>query len=150
MATVSNILDEQSNRDVLSVSPNTMVTEAARILAREKIGVVLCRDTEGGLVGILSERDLVRAVAEDSDGISKLVVRDLASRDVVTCKLADELKDIIRIMRVGEFRHMPVVEGGVIIGLISVTDIIHHYAKHAPGDQAEIISAYADPLATEY
>jgi CBS domain-containing protein len=148
MAKVSALLDEKGNDHVQSVTPGATVAEAAKILRSEKIGVVLCRDTEGGLVGILSERDLVRAVAEDSDAISSLVVRDLASRDVVTCKRSDNLKDIINIMGCGGFRHMPVVEEGRIIGLISATDILQHYMKHAPDDQAEVLMAYMDPFST--
>ncbi len=147
MPKVSALLEEKGDFNVISVSPHTAIVEAAQVLAREKIGVLVCRDSEGGLVGIFSERDLVKAVADNNRDFASLSVRDLASPEVVTCKLADDLKDVIRTMGCGGFRHMPVVAGGQIVGLISVTDIFRHYTRHAPDDQAEILCAYADPFA---
>ena len=81
-------------------------------------------DGGGGIVGMISERDLVRGVVESGGDIVDKTVRELMTADVVACKSSDLLGDIKSMMSEGRFRHMPVIEEGELVGVISIRDIV--------------------------
>lgn len=120
------ILDAKG-ASVISVTPNVSVSEAVKILHDEKIGVVLVIE-EGGdqIVGILSERDVVRVVAEQGSKGLEETVADAMTRDVVVCTSDTTMQVIISGMSQFNVRHLPVLEGGRLLGLISVRDVMQH------------------------
>ncbi len=111
--------------DVVAVTAETTLAEAARLLSRKQIGAVVVRDMGGALAGILSERDLVRALAKDSVSALSQVVRTYMTKNVGTCTEFDTIDEIMEMMTRGRFRHVPVLdEEDEIIGIISIGDVV--------------------------
>jgi CBS domain-containing protein len=120
---VSHILKEKG-RDALAISPKATLFEAARVLTLNRIGALVVYDTEGTLSGIISERDIVRAVAEDGASALALTVGERMTKDVATCEENDTIAEIMETMTRCRFRHMPVIEGGRVVGLVSIGDVV--------------------------
>jgi CBS domain-containing protein len=120
---VSHILREKG-RDVLEIAPDATLAEAARVLTKHRIGALVVRDGKGALGGIVSERDIVRAVAEDGAGALALSVADRMTKEVATCEETDTIEEIMETMTRCRFRHMPVVEDDNVVGIISIGDVV--------------------------
>ncbi len=117
--------------NVITISPETLVRDAARLQMENRIGVVVVLDDNGGVAGVLSERDIVHAVADHGDEVPAMTAGALMTKDVQTCTLDDQPHEVMGRMSTGKFRHMPVVEGGVLKGIISSRDIMNHYSNNA-------------------
>jgi CBS domain-containing protein len=118
---------EGKGREVATASPSTSVGEACRMLAQRRIGALLITGAQGRMVGIVSERDVVRALAEDGPGALEKPLSEIMTREVVTCTEADRVAEIMRQMTSGKFRHVPVVdETGALIGVVSIGDVVKH------------------------
>ena len=111
---------------VITVSADDSIQSFAQVLQDNHIGAVPVVDAGGGIVGMISERDLVRGVANSGGDIVSQTVRDLMTADVVACKSSDSLSMIKEMMIEGRFRHMPVVEDGELVGMITIRDIAEH------------------------
>jgi CBS domain-containing protein len=120
---VSHILKEKG-RDVLAIPPEATLFEAARVLTLNRIGALLVRDTKGALTGIISERDIVRAIAEEGASALALTVNERMTKDVATCEENDTIAEIMETMTRCRFRHMPVIEGGRVAGIVSIGDVV--------------------------
>ena len=120
---VKNILGEKG-REVISISSDATLSEAARLLSRRRIGAIVVRDESGALAGILSERDVVCAVADESVKALARPVSIYMTRAVATCTEHDSIEDLMQMMTVGRFRHLPVIEDGRIIGVVSIGDVV--------------------------
>ena len=120
---VSHILREKG-RDVLAIAPEATLFEAARVLTLNRIGALLVRDPKGVLTGIISERDIVRAIAEEGASALALTVADRMTKDVATCEESDTIAEIMETMTRCRFRHMPVIEDGRITGIVSIGDVV--------------------------
>ncbi len=120
---------------VVAVTPEESLADAARTLSEKKIGILVVCDDRGELIGVLSERDIVRAVAAHGrDAVSKSVDAFM-TRKVETCSLSDPPHRVIRRMSLGNFRHMPVMEGKALKGLISSKDIVKYYVESGNPEQ---------------
>ena len=110
---------------VIGIPPAASLAEAARLLTERKIGALVVTDKDGGLFGILSERDLVRALAAAGrDALDQPVSRYLTA-DVVTCGLSHTMEDLMEMMTRGRFRHVPVLDDdGRLCGLVSIGDVV--------------------------
>ena len=120
---VKNILGEKG-REVISITCETTLSEATRLLARRRIGAVVVRDETGALAGILSERDVVHAVADESVTSLARPVSFYMTRAVATCSESDSIEELMEMMTHGRFRHMPVVDNGLITGIVSIGDVV--------------------------
>ncbi len=120
---VKHVLGEKG-REVIAIASDATLSEAARLLARKRIGAIVVRDAAGALAGILSERDVVRAVAEESVNALARPVSAYMTRAVATCSELDSIQDLMEMMTIGRFRHVPVVDADVIIGIISIGDVV--------------------------
>jgi CBS domain-containing protein len=120
---VSHILQEKG-RDVVTVAATVTIAEATKLLAAKRIGAVIVRDGGGAVGGILSERDIVRALAKSGADCLSHKVADYMTRDVVTCSEADSVDDLMEQMTRGRFRHLPVVEDRQLIGIVSIGDVV--------------------------
>lgn len=120
---------------VVTTSPGTAIIDAARILSQHEIGLLVVCDENGALVGVLSERDVVRAIAVHGADVVGKSVDAFMTRTVETCSMSDPPHRVMRSMSVGGFRHMPVMEGNVLKGVISSKDIVRHYVETAGADQ---------------
>lgn len=120
---VRHLLREKG-REVITISSDATISEAARLLARRRIGAVVVRATDGSLAGILSERDIVRAVADDSFAALGQSVSAHMTRAIVTCAEGDSVEDLMEQMTRGRFRHIPVVNDERLCGIISIGDVV--------------------------
>jgi len=120
---VSHILKEKG-RDVLAIPPDATLFEASQVLTLNRIGALLVRGPDGGLSGIISERDVVRAIAEEGASALALTVVERMSRDVATCEETDTIAEIMETMTRCRFRHMPVVQNGRVAGIVSIGDVV--------------------------
>lgn len=135
--TVSAILAVKGS-DVVTAQPHRTLGEIAGLLAAKRIGAVLITDAGGSLKGIISERDVVRAIAERGGA----ALEDPASRHmtakVVTCGRSDHIADVMESMTNGRFRHVPVIESGRLIGLISIGDVVKHRIAEAVAESQSL------------
>ncbi len=112
--------------DVISVQPHRTLAEAIRTLSEKRIGAVVVMGADGALVGILSERDIIRALGELGAGALESAVSRTMTSKVVTCRPQTSVDELMEIMTTGRFRHVPVVENGRVTGLVSIGDVVKH------------------------
>ncbi len=121
---VHQILKSKSDDAVVTVTPGTTVTEAANILAARKIGTVVVSKDGHAADGILSERDIVRELAARGAACLGDPVEAYMTSKLVTCTRQDSADEVLKQMTEGRFRHMPVVEDGQMVGLITQGDVV--------------------------
>jgi CBS domain-containing protein len=112
--------------EVVTVEQTVKVEKAAKLLREGRFGALVVVDAKGSVSGILSERDIIRVVADHGGSALALRVEDVMTRAVKTCKPDETIKEIMNTMNKNRFRHLPVVVDGKLAGLISQTDIIKH------------------------
>jgi CBS domain-containing protein len=112
-------------RDIIAITVDARLSDAATLLARKRIGAVIVRGPKGELVGILSERDVVRGVSEQGAGALTQTVSAYMTREVATCGETDSVDTLMEMMTQGRFRHVPVVdERDALIGIVSIGDVV--------------------------
>ncbi len=121
---VQQILSSKATQGVLSIGPDASVSEAANLLSNKRIGTVVVSSDGDTLEGILSERDIVRELGKRGAGCLNDLVSDLMTKKIVTCTTADTADAVLEMMTNGRFRHLPVVDGDKMIGLISIGDVV--------------------------
>jgi CBS domain-containing protein len=131
--TVRAILDTKGH-NILSVEPEAQLSAAVKILGERKIGAVLIMN-RGRIEGILSERDIVRVLAERGAAVLDEPVTNVMTRKVVSCRQNDTVAAIMEIMTLGKFRHLPVLEGERVVGLISIGDIVKWRVQEYENEQ---------------
>ncbi len=137
---VSDILSQKGG-SVFTVSPATSVAQVSQQLSVRRIGSVLVLDGEGGVAGIVSERDLVRALASHGAKALELEATQVMTRDVVTCDPDESIDNVMEIMTRGRFRHLPVVRRGELLGLVSIGDVVKSRLEETR-HEAEALKAY--------
>jgi CBS domain-containing protein len=110
--------------DTICIEPTADLAAAARLLGAHHIGAVVIRGAGGRLAGILSERDIVRAISEHGAAALMFSVSQVMTRNVATCSGDDSIASIMERMTAGKFRHMPVVAKGELTGIISIGDVV--------------------------
>ena len=122
---VRDILSHKG-RDVVTIRPDSSLTTVIHRLALERIGAMVVSDDGSRVLGIISERDIVRVLAErGAEALEpNLKVEEVMTRHVTTCGLDDGVKDAMALMTQRRFRHLPVVEDGRMIGIISIGDVV--------------------------
>lgn len=138
--TVAAILKQKGN-EVVTVDARATLAEACDILAARRIGAVVVVDAEQTIRGILSERDIVRAIAREGGKGLAAPVEAFMTRDVVTCTEGDTIDRVMQAMTAGRFRHVPVADNGRLKGLISIGDVVKRRIEQVERD-AEELRAY--------
>jgi CBS domain-containing protein len=121
--TVKSLLAKKSG-DVITVGPDHTLHEASQLLARHNIGAVIVVDGDGKPVGILSERDIVRKLAEDGSNCLTLSIGEVMTKDLIIAVLEDELGYLSNIMTDKRIRHLPVMHGDDLVGIVSIGDVV--------------------------
>lgn len=121
--TIAAILKHKGH-DVQHVAPGASIAEVARILTQRRIGAVLVMDTEGQLLGILSERDIVASLVESGPRTLELTAAQLMTREPQTVTPHTTEQQAMEMMTDGRFRHLPVLEDGRLVGVVSIGDIV--------------------------
>ena len=135
---ISGILDRKGSA-VVTTAPNTSVTEFLKLLAQHGIGAVVV--VAGGRpVGIVSERDVVLRLAEAGTATLDQPVSELMSRDLVTCTAEDPLEDIAMLMTERRIRHLPVLAGEELAGIVSIGDVVAARLRELEQTQAQLES----------
>ncbi len=122
---VEHILSEKG-RQVVTIPPQASLMEAARVLSDKRIGAVVVSDAGHPDLGILSERDIARAVAADGPGALEQPVSRHMTGKVVTCTTRSAINDLMETMTNGKFRHVPIVEDGRLVGIVSIGDVVKY------------------------
>jgi CBS domain-containing protein len=122
---VAAILSAKGNT-VEVVHPDTPITVAVHRMSTRTIGCLVVVGPDDQLIGVVGERDLVRAMDHDAARFTELRVSDVVNTSVATCTVSDDLSEVMRRMTATRSRHMPVVEGGQVVGLISIGDVVKH------------------------
>jgi len=121
---VQSILKSKASAGVVTISPEAPVSDAAKLLAEKGIGTVVVSSDNETAEGILSERDIEIVLGKSGSGCLTCKVKDYMTSKLVTCTSESNVEDILQQMTEGRFRHMPVVEGGKMVGLISLGDVV--------------------------
>ena len=122
-AKVSDVIRHKGDR-VVTVQPQQTVATAVQVLTKNRIGAAPVVDEQGLVVGIVSERDIIRGIAEHAGALLTLAVEQLMTREVRTCLLEDRLVDLMQIMTNQRIRHLPVVKNGALCGIVSIGDVV--------------------------
>ena len=123
--TVGDILATKGNA-IYSIRPQDTIGHAVEVLRDKRIGAVVVTDSTGALVGILSERDIVRKLADTPGRTLPHKVEEVMTKDVETISPEDTLVSALKTMTKGRFRHMPVTDSSGLVGMITIGDVVNH------------------------
>lgn len=121
---VRQLLASKAKNFVETVSEMQSLSDVVRRLAELKIGAVVVTDGDGGVTGIISERDIVRQLAAKGPSCLSSAVRDTMTKNVISAVPEDDSEVLLNKMTSGRFRHMPVIEEGALIGILSIGDVV--------------------------
>jgi CBS domain-containing protein len=124
--------------DVVTIDPSASLAAAAKLLAERRIGALLVLGPDRRVAGIVSERDIVRALAERGASALDEQVGQVMTRKVVTCTETDTVAEIMERMTAGKFRHVPVIEQGRLIGIVSIGDVVKHRLHEIENESAAL------------
>ena len=131
--TVKAILSRKGST-VVTITPTASLADAVKLLNTHHIGAVIVTDPDGRVIGVLSERDIVRALADRGRAALDLGVEQTMTRRVVTAVESDTVGDIMGRMTAGKFRHIPVVEADRLVGVVSIGDVVKHRLEEIERD----------------
>ena len=135
--TVQKILD-QKGRDVLTIDPKASLGDASKLLAEKKVGAVVVTDSDLKVLGILSERDVIRIIGtKGADGL-KISVSEVMTKAVQLCAETDTINAVMSQMTRGRFRHLPVQSEGKLAGIISIGDVVKRRIEEVEREADEI------------
>jgi len=121
--TVRHILSQKGSQ-VFTIEPGATLAAAVQTLAQRRIGALVVTGADGRIVGIISERDVVRVLGERGADVLGMPVAEAMTRKVVTCGQNETIAEIMERMTAGKFRHVPVVEQGRLAGIVSIGDVV--------------------------
>lgn len=138
--TVKAILDAKGS-GVVTIEPTANIATAAKLLAEHRIGAVLVHGPDHRIAGILSERDIVRALADRGSAALDEPVGQVMTRKVVTCAPSETVGTIMQRMTEGKFRHVPVIDQGRLAGIVSIGDVVK-WRVHEMEDESAALRDY--------
>ena len=135
--TVKEILSHKGD-DVVTADPHASIADAVKLLAARRIGAVVVTGADRRIVGILSERDIVRALADKGPAALVAPVAEVMTRKVDTCSLNQTVSELMEQMTAGKFRHVPVVDQGRLVGIISIGDVVKSRVQQMEQESAAL------------
>jgi len=136
---VANMLTDKGNR-VATVKSSDLVSSATKMLKSERVGALVVSDDGTTIAGIISERDIVRALANDPD-VQTRTIASIMTSNVITCRTGDDVGELMKLMTEHRIRHIPVAENGNMIGIISIGDVVKHRLSELESE-ADAMRAY--------
>jgi len=121
--------------NVFTVRPEHSVSELASLVSNKKIGAAVVCDAKGHVVGVVSERDIVKAIADYGKGALEMPIRNIMTSPAITCSPLETIKKVLEIMTDRRIRHLPVIEKDHLVGIVSIGDAVHHRLQER---QAEV------------
>lgn len=137
--TVAAILSDKGS-EIISASPNDTLADICAILGERRIGAVMVLGVDQSIAGIISERDVVGAVCREGADALARPVSEVMTRNVVTCAIDDSINEVMSKMTSGRFRHLPVVDGDRLVGLISIGDVVKQRMEDVEREAADMRS----------
>ncbi len=134
---VSAIL-EGKPKNIITATPDEKVADIAETLAKHRIGAVIVCNRDDEVVGILSERDIVRDIANIGVDALERNVSECMTKSVMACSNDDTIDHLMEVMTTNHFRHMPVVENGKLVGIISIGDVVKRKIWQAERDAQDL------------
>ncbi|MCB1385992.1 MAG: CBS domain-containing protein [Nitratireductor sp.] len=134
---VASILAAKGS-DVVTVAPDQSLAAIVSMLADKKIGAIVVVESGGPVCGIISERDVVRQIATSGAGALDQPVSVCMTRKVISCTAASSVDEVMGLMTRGKFRHIPVIEGGRLAGIVSIGDVVKRKIEHAEREAEEL------------
>ena len=128
---VRALLKAKQSNEVATTTADQTVGETAKLLHRWRIGATLVVDQQGAIVGIISERDILRGLAEHGGKVETLPTAELMTRSVMTCSPDDTIEQIMGMMTNKRIRHLPVMEDGKLVGIITIGDVVKSRMEEA-------------------
>lgn len=135
--TVKSILEEKGH-EVLTLGPNDKLSEAVRVLAENRVGALVITNGDRKIVGILSERDIVRSLAKAGPAALDHPIRDVMTPKVNICNENHTINEVMEIMTRGRFRHLPVEKNGLLDGIVSIGDVVKRRIENVEREAEEI------------
>ncbi len=117
------------NSEVVTVRLFAPLVEAAQALAKHRIGALVVTDEAGRLLGIISERDLIKAIVEFKTSLFDRHVADVMTRTVVTCSPDDSVAEVLYLMNANRIRHIPILDHAALVGIISIRDVTENWLE---------------------
>jgi CBS domain-containing protein len=142
MSRISDVLRGKGS-EVATISPDAPVSELLALLAEHNIGAAVVVSADGGVVGIVSERDVVRGVHRRSSALLGTPVSEIMSADVISCVPEDDVDNMMRTMTDRRFRHMPVLVDGRLAGIVSIGDMVKARIGELEDERAHLHSYLA-------
>lgn len=139
---IGAILDNKGHK-VFTLRPNASVQEALRELKAHGVGALVVSDTGQDIAGILSERDIVRILAETGADALETPIAEIMTTTVTTCSREDTSDHVMSMMTEGRMRHVPVVEDGIMVGVVSIGDVVKAYT-----DELEVTKSALEDYVT--
>lgn len=137
---VATILRDKG-ANVVTARPESTISEISKLLHDAKIGAVIVSSDRVRVDGILSERDVIRAIAANGEAALTMSVAEVMTREVVTCTPSDNVAHLMSQMTAGRFRHMPVIDEGALIGIVSIGDVVRVRVEEIE-NEAEALRTY--------
>ena len=134
---ISSILANKG-KTVITADPDSSLGAISKTLADNRIGAIVIIDAGGKVCGIVSERDIVRQVASSGAGALDQPISQCMTKKVVSCDGQSTVDEVMGIMTNHKFRHIPVIEGGGLVGIISIGDVVKHKIEQAEREAAEL------------
>ena len=138
---VQDILSEKGNR-VATMRPDASIDTVVHRLRMDRIGAIVISTDGRRIEGLLSERDIVYGLVEHGAALLEKTAADVMMHEVVTCRAQDALKDVMAKMTHSRVRHVPVVENGMLTGIVSIGDIVKHRLSEAELEASVLREAY--------
>lgn len=114
-------------RAVVTARPETTLLEITKKLSAKKIGAIVVVGDNGEVTGIVSERDVIRILGEKGEAVLEEPVSSIMTRQVVSCQETTTIEEMMELMTQGRFRHVPVIDGQSLIGIVSIGDVVKHH-----------------------
>lgn len=135
--TVASILAEKG-RDVFTINQDAKMSKVVDILAENKVGAMVVVDSGEKVVGIISERDIVREISRSGASVLKQPISTCMTRAVISCDETDTVDQVMGVMSANRFRHVPVVTDGKLAGIISIGDVVKRKIQQAEKDAEDL------------
>jgi CBS domain-containing protein len=126
---------KRKGTDTVTIHDGELIATAVNVLAQENIGALIVTDDVERVMGVLTERDIVRSLANRGAQTLKRTVHELMKSQTATCTLDDNVKDLMQIMTRQRVRHLPVMEDGVLRGIVSIGDLLKHRLEEIETEQ---------------
>ena len=138
MGTKVSAVLKRKGHDVVTVTSQQTVEWVVKVLPQNRIGAVPVINHQGQLIGVISERDIIRGMSEHADAVLALPADRLMTRDVKTCSSEDQLIDIMEVMTRQRIRHLPVIQNGALDGIVSIGDVVKQRLEEVQSEAEEL------------